>query len=666
MSSLLHFWKNTSISNKLYVILGAMVLLISLELLTLLFAMNSLIAIRVLVTGESLWSKAQKNAVISLLQYGRTQNPLFYQKFSEYVGVTLGDHNARLALIKETPDFIQATTGFLQGQTHPHDVDSVMYFLARFKNESHVKKSLAIWTDGDELIQKIISLGEQLHQEITSRHSSQRIAELIAQTDMLNENLSKLENDFSNSLGDGARWLERVLLLTLFFAVIAVEGTGIALIIFLSRYITRALKELNTVANRIGQGDYALTVPVRSRDELGRLAWSLNRMSQNLEQSVEKRIRAEQSSKTKSQFLANMSHEIRTPLSAIIGFTDLLKDSDLSEEQRQSYLAIIQRTGESLSTLINDILDLSKVEAGHMEISEIEFSLHLLISEIQALIGNLAARKNLSVIFETIGELPEYILSDPFRLRQILMNILNNAVKFTDHGQIKMICQRNDSQLIFTIKDTGIGIPSQEKEILFKPFSQIDSSLSRKNEGTGLGLVLSRKLAELLGGTVILKDNGQESGSTFVVSIALHEPHDQKNHASFAADSEADLELLKRKVKDCRVLLVDDVEDNLLLIKHFLKRYDMQIDVANNGQEALKKVGIMDYDIILMDIQMPIMDGHTAAKELRTLGHKMPIIALTAHAMKEDREKSLAAGCNDYLTKPIKADILARTISKYF
>lgn len=664
MSKLSRHWKNISITKRLYIILGTMGFLITLELLVLWGSMNALIAVRALVAGESIWSKAQKNAVISLLQYQKTSDPIFFDSYQQHIRVIKGDQKARIALLQNQPDYKTAAEGLLEGQTHPHDVQVQMDFIVRLQNEPHVAKSLSIWAEGDSLITRLDALANELHNDIVTNKTEALKQDTISHIYAINEQLSVLENKFSDSLGGGARWMERVLSLTLLLAAFLVESTGIILTIFLARHLTRTIRELNIAADRIGQGNFSISVPVESKDELGKLASSLNKMSQDLELSIEKRLHAEQSSKTKSQFLANMSHEIRTPLNAILGFTELLKDDDLPAEERKKYLSIIERTGENLSALINDILDLSKVEAGHIDLTKSEFSLPTLISETRDIIQSIANKKNLAVIFEASEDLPQTIYSDPLRLRQILMNLLNNAVKFTEQGFVKMTCHREEDTLVFTIQDSGIGIKPEEKEILFKPFSQIDSSLSRKHEGTGLGLVLSRRLAELLGGSASLQKSTSNKGSTFIATIALEEPLLENRPVSIMTADHLDSSP-RSKLKGRRVLLVDDVTDNILLIEHFLKKYDMRIDQASNGLEAIQKISQNQYDIVLMDIQMPVMDGHTATQHLRAQGITIPIIAVTAHAMKEDKERSLEAGCNDYLTKPISPQLLFDTIAMH-
>ncbi|KHD89723.1 MAG: histidine kinase [Bdellovibrio sp. ArHS] len=651
------FWQYMSVSNKLYAVIGVMALLIALELFSLYFAMNTLSSVRSFVTGESLWSKAQKDAVISLHKYARTRDAKFYLAFRENLQIPLGDSKARRALEQEPPDLQGAFDGFSQGKIHTDDIPGVIN-LMNFRSFHYVKEAVRIWREGDDLTNELIAYGENLHELIQKNAPPQQVIQTLNTIDELNDRLTVLEGNFSYTLGEGSRWLEEVLLITLILAVLIVEGTGLALTITFSRNLSKGLKEINSAAKKIGEGQFNVEVPVRSRDELGQLAESLNKMAFDLRSSIGERRQAEQASQLKSLFLANMSHEIRTPLAAIIGFSELLKDTNLSETERHQYLDVIQRTGENLTRIINDILDLSKVEAGHLEIERSSFSLSHLLDDIHVLMVARAHGKPLHIEFNRRGIVPDTVTTDPLRLRQVLTNILGNAIKFTDQGYVRMTYEVSGNSLVFTIKDTGVGISGEKRSLLFQPFSQVDNSISRKYEGTGLGLVLSRRLAEMMGGTVNLEESQVGKGSTFIIRIAL-EP---------SAPSQKGFQLPKKdfinnkQLSETSILLVDDVEDNRLLIQRMLSKRGAKLTLATNGEEGLHKALNENYDIILMDIQMPIMDGYTATKKLRQAGYKKPIIALTAHAMKDDRERCLEAGCTDYLTKPVHVEALVQTI----
>lgn len=640
--------------------MGVMATLIAAELLTLLFAMNTLSAVRTFVSGESAWSKAQKDAVISLHKYAITRNPKDYDAFQQALLVPKGDTKARHALEEKPINLEKARLGFLQGAVHPDDIPGVILLITRFKNFIHVEKAIIIWRQGDDLTNEISAYGEELHQLILQKAPDKSLLATLDKVNNLNDRLSKLEIEFSGTLGEGSRFIEEVLMLALLLVVMIVETTGLVFTISFSRTLSRGLKELNEAAHAVGQGKFDVHVPVRSGDELGQLAEGLNKMASDLENNIGVRQQAEQANKLKSIFLANVSHEIRTPLNAIIGFSEILMDPTTSESDRQRYVNIIHRTGENLTSIINDILDLSKVEAGHLEIQKSTFSLSAFLEDVRAIIFKKGEEKNLKIEFRKLNDVPDTLYTDQLRLRQVLTNILGNAVKFTNSGSISMCYEVIYGSLVFTVKDTGVGIPKEKIPLLFQPFSQVDSSLSRKYEGTGLGLVLARRFAQMLGGNVSLENSKVNEGSTFVVSIALETPPELPQAATVIPETKATLMLT-----NLSVLIVDDVDDNRVLIQRLLSKRGAQVGLAADGAEGLNKALNESYDVILMDIQMPVMDGYEASRKLREAGYNKPIIALTAHAMKDDRERCLEAGCTDYLTKPVQIDNLVKTILSF-
>lgn len=380
---------------------------------------------------------------------------------------------------------------------------------------------------------------------------------------------------------------------------------------------------------------------------------------------------AENANHLKSAFLANMSHEIRTPLGAVMGFAQLLDDDSLTKSDRELYISTIQRNGQSLKHLIDDILDLSKVEAGHLEIEKEVFSLSELLDDVFTPLNNVAQAKDLTLIYEVDENLPAKAISDCKRIRQILMNIVGNAIKFTEKGSVVLTANvhkidGNRSKLVFSVKDTGMGIPAEQKERLFKPFMQADNSVTRKFGGTGLGLALSRRLAHLLGGDLELTESTVGKGSTFVATIEIENVKSEDNGKVFSRSSNtARSQVTTKTIDGARILVVEDSPDNQLLIEVMLKRHKVKLEFANNGEEGIQKALSSNFDIILMDIQMPIMDGYMAVKKLRERSYRGPIIALTAHAMNEEREKCLNAGCNDFLSKPIDLKQLIEKVSNF-
>ncbi len=383
----------------------------------------------------------------------------------------------------------------------------------------------------------------------------------------------------------------------------------------------------------------------------------LQKLKKSQKQLSKEREIAKNANRVKTLFLAHMSHEIRTPLAAVLGFTDLLKDPALSQAERLNYIDIIERTGNNLKDIINDILDISKVEAGHFEMDLIPFSLQTLIQEVHSVLKLKCHEKNIDLLFEPDGEIPRYVKTDPKRLRQILVNLIGNSIKFTDKGFVKMIYKVEASSLCFRVYDTGLGISGKQKSRLFENFSQGDSSVSRRFAGTGLGLALSRKLARMLGGDIKLISSEINEGSVFEIKLNF-EPASEVTVWPKKYSFEEDVPDFEGK----KILVVDDSADNRLLLECALKKIGCQVFTAADGAEALTKTETQYFDLILMDMQMPVMDGYVAAQHLRSRECKTPVIALTANALKEDRLKCIEAGCDDYLSKPLQKEELYEII----
>jgi signal transduction histidine kinase len=377
-------------------------------------------------------------------------------------------------------------------------------------------------------------------------------------------------------------------------------------------------------------------------------------LKEHLSQAQVARAEAENANQAKSEFLANMSHELRTPLGVVLGFAELLAIQENSAEEREHSLEILQRNGQHLLRLINDILDLSKVEASKLSVENIDFSLPDLISEVIAEFKPQAMEKGLELIVASEGPIPEIVNSDPLRLRQIIYNILSNAIKFTDKGQVRLHMKADGRDFKLTIQDSGIGLSAEQQKHLFSPFTQADGSHTRKYGGTGLGLALSRKIAQLLGGDVQLLHSSPGQGSVFQIQIKVGLSDRSKLTSRFVEPRPPHLQ----SIAGVKALLAEDSPDNVTLIVAHLKRAGVQVDVVENGLEALEKVKDGRYDIVLMDIQMPLMDGYQAVSRLRTSGCTLPIVALTAHALTEHKDKALAAGFSDYITKPVQPDRL--------
>jgi len=383
--------------------------------------------------------------------------------------------------------------------------------------------------------------------------------------------------------------------------------------------------------------------------------------------------RADAANQSKSQFLANMSHEIRTPLAAILGFAEELMRAELPEDERQTAAKTIVRNGAHLLQLLNDILDLSKIEADRLDIERIAFSPIEVCIDVVSVLRARAVANGVPLSLKLAERLPTTIVNDPTRLRQILMNLLGNAIKFTNAGTIQLTVAVENAQSVkpllrCDVIDTGIGMTTEQLDRLFQPFAQADNSMARKYGGTGLGLAISRRLARLMGGDLTVTSvPGQ--GSCFSVTLETGSLEDATwfNEATEALQSMKPTSgPVEERPLSLRILLAEDGPDNQILVGGWLRRLGAEIAIAENGAQAVEmaresQMAGRTFDLILMDMQMPVMDGFTAARELRGAGWEGPIIALTANAMSGDRERCAAAGCSDYATKPInRAELLTQ------
>ncbi len=374
---------------------------------------------------------------------------------------------------------------------------------------------------------------------------------------------------------------------------------------------------------------------------------------------------AEAANQAKSAFLANMSHEIRTPMNAILGFTELLKRGfGRNPDQNRRHLEIIHSSGKHLLGLINDILDLSKVEAGRLEVERTRVPAHQVIQEIVQILQVRAQEKGIELRFEINSPLPETIESDTARLRQIVTNLVGNAIKFTDRGGVTVCCRfdgkADRNALTIDVIDCGIGMDSGKLETIFEPFVQADSSITRRYGGTGLGLAISRRFARALGGDITVSSRIGE-GSQFRVVLPSGDVSNVRflspEEAASMSATESSSDRVSWIFPDARILVVDDGAENRELVKLVLEELGLVVEEAENGQQGVDKALSTRYDVILMDVQMPVKDGFTATGEMRTAGMNQPIIALTGNAMKGFEQQCLAAGYSDYISKPINIDL---------
>jgi len=384
----------------------------------------------------------------------------------------------------------------------------------------------------------------------------------------------------------------------------------------------------------------------------------LTRLSRKEEKIIKDALKqAEQANRAKSQFLANMSHEIRTPLNAVLGLAQLGRRTGRDPEARERYRFILA-SGQHLLRIINEVLDLSKLDAGKLRIETLPFELVPNVNDALSFVRDLAQVKELNLIVEYDPELPDWVMGDPYRLRQILVNLLGNAIKFTRQGEVKLAVQRKNTQICFSVIDTGIGMDNAQVSRLFNAFEQADGTTTRQFGGTGLGLTISLNLAELMGGT-ITADSVPGHGSTFHLCLPLAKTQQPEGHVLSETRSAG------RRLTGLTIMAVEDDEFNRMVLREMLENEGATVILAENGRQALDcldEVGHSAFDIAIMDVQMPVMDGYETTRHIHSISPTLPVVGLTAHAMAEEGRRCMAAGMVAHLTKPVDMEYLVTTL----
>lgn len=671
--------KDISIAKKLYFTVGTMAILVTIELFTLYFAVTTLSAVRSFVAGEGMWSKAEKDAAAALNEYARSHSEADYAAFKQYLKIPQGDRNSRLALLTPHPDLAKARQGLIDGRNHPDDINGMIKLVLRFHKVYYINKAFALWANAEPIIGQLTKISEELHYKINSGASQKEIDRSLDNIKLLNKQLTEMEDGFSATLGEGARWLEDMVLKILLTLSVTIGTTSILITISVSNGIEKGLKAIINGAKFISKGNLSSRVEVYSQDEIGLLANTFNQMTDRLEQNSheinqqkksleQEKERVLASEKVKQLFLMNMSHEIRTPMNVVLGFAHLLEDSLIDAEQLE-YTGMLIKAGNELLIVLNDILEFSKIESGDIVLETHPFSLNQMIYAILADMEPQALAKNIRLNCVIDNRVPEVVLGDKSRVNQILNKLLSNALKFTDRGEVMVTvqCTANHLEYVdleFSIKDTGIGIPFEKQEKIFDHFEQGSIGTERRFGGTGLGLSIVKQLVKLLDGNISVNSTpGKGSEFHFKLSF-LKFNHRKGGRNEPMMLNQVDKEELF-SVSKPRVLIVDDNPMNRTLVIKVLQKRGFETDTAENGKIAVFKVRNQKYDIVLMDLQMPEMDGYEATRQIREWRNdrnNIPIIAMTAHTMPGEMEKCFEMGMDDFIPKPFLSDELFKKI----
>jgi two-component system, sensor histidine kinase len=545
-------WRNISISKKLYFVVGIMALLIVVELLTLRFAMGKLSAVRAFVGGEGLWTKGQKQAIYQLQRYAFTRDESDYFAFKEALRVNDGDHEARMELIKPNPDMAKIRQGFILGQIHPDDIESMVDLIKNFHNISYISEAIAAWTEGDLLITQLKIAGEDYHRIITSKENDiETFRDISNRIKILNDRLSQVTAKFSLVLGEGSRWLENLVFMILFALVLTVECVGFTLTFLTSRSISSGLKNLIGVAEKIGQGELDKKLAVTSGDEIGQLTIAINNMGDMLQKSynelkeshrdLEEKVRvrtqelaeiakvneelyikARNAVKIRDEFLSVASHELRTPITAMLLHLQLLEKKSKNTENPMTQEELIELShhgvlrGKRLAHLQDVLMDLTKISTGTIDIKKEYCDIVAVAREAADQLIE-STKPFPHVHFDSPVSLMGYI--DPTRFSQIIINLLNNAVKYAKGSQIDLSISEDNGRVMINVTDYGPGIPEEKQAAIFNRFERANEDVSVS--GLGLGLFISQQIVQQHGGKISLRSSVGK-GATFIVELPLH------------------------------------------------------------------------------------------------------------------------------------------------
>jgi signal transduction histidine kinase len=649
------FLKNLSVRNKLYLLVGILVLNLASVISISVVGMGILSQVRAYVGGEGLWAKAQKNAIYSLSKYALSGREKDYQDYLSYLKTPLGDRKARIELSKPDPDLKVSDLGFLEGQNHPADVRGMARLFLRFHNFKLIHRAIEIWTQADAELVELQVLGERFHalsQGERTRPGAK--ADFIRSLDALNERLTVMENDFSFTMGQAARWAQALLVWVMVLGSIGIGALSVAIALRFSGEIVSGINRIGEAAFRASKGDLSTRVELDTTDELGQLGHAFNAMTESLSR-IEK---------LKNNFVANVSHELRTPLTLNLAPLESLLDGDYGPvpEAQRSLLMIMYNNAMRLLQMVNGLLDFSKLEAGRMQVVREPIDVIGLTNSVVDDIRPAMAGKGVRIA-TALGEGRLVVQMDRYLYERILFNLLSNALKFTPKGGSVEIGLRYDGGLLrLEVKDSGIGISEADLNNLFKKFSQAEASSTRRFEGTGLGLAIVKECAQLLDGTATVQSRLGEGSVFCVVCRASQAPEGVAGEAQVQSAARRPAPPLlqpaavpvENPVSSLPKLLV--AEDNPELAKFIVSLLSglCQVRVCTDGEEALREARAWIPDLVLSDVMMPKMDGLNLTRELKK-GPKtaaIPVVLLTALTRQQDLLGGWEAGADDYLFKP--------------
>ena len=675
-------WPST-VGAKLMVVVLTFVGIVALTLFVMTFALRLSSSARAYVTGEGHWTRAQKDAVYSLHRYAWTRDEADYRAYEAAMAVILGDRMARDEMEKPVFDRAVAERGFLQGRNDPRDIPGMISLFRDFSSVSHLQRAITFWKQADERAEALRTQAERLHTAIAGGAEASEVNAALAAIVEIDAQVAPLERQFSATLADGARWIDETILRAGIVLTLVLLAASLWVAWRVGQQIRQGVASLVRGASEATGGNLDYRIPLTTHDELGALARNFNEMMGHRREAAAAMEREQESlralarqthelalshatNEAKSQFLAVMSHEIRTPMTGLLGLLELHETGPLSEPQRES-VRIMRDSAVTLLRVIDDILDFSKVEAGQLQVEQVPMPLRDTIECAVATMAPGAEMKGLRLTCTVSPNLPDRIVSDPIRLRQVLLNLCGNAIKFTQFGEVSVRVEgRRSSEghvaLYVSVRDTGIGVSADARSRLFKPFSQAESSTTRRYGGTGLGLSICKGLIEAMGGTIgFSSEPGKGSEFWFELDCAI---------ADDVAPEVAPIAIgTVARARSARLLVAEDHPVNRMVIRRQLEKLGFSVDIVDDGRQALECLDTTRYALVYTDLHMPEMDGIALAREIRrreTQGKpRVAVIALTADIMPSTVDRCLTAGVDEVLRKPMTLADHERVLARW-